>query len=55
MKKTIARSTDKYLFVNFLKRAGECLKSAEKALKDSSFSSASICAIHGCIDRKSVV
>ncbi len=49
MKKTNSKSTDRHLYINFLKRSSECLKSADKALKDASYASASICAIHGCI------
>ncbi|HDQ26487.1 MAG TPA: HEPN domain-containing protein [bacterium] len=49
MKKTITRYVDKYLYVNYLKRANECLKSAQRELQEGALSSSAICAIHSCI------
>jgi HEPN domain-containing protein len=48
-KKTITKLVEKGLFINFLQKADENYKTAEKALKDRSFNSAVVSAVHAVI------
>lgn len=50
MTKNIAtKPVDKAMFVNYLKKAVECLGASEKALKDGAYNSTGINAVHAAI------
>jgi len=49
MEKYKFRAVDKHLYVNFLRRSEECLKSAKRALENNEIMSAPISAVHCCI------
>jgi hypothetical protein len=48
-KKIVTKQVEKGLYVNYLRKAEENFKAAEKAFEDRSFNSAAVCAVHTAI------
>lgn len=49
MKEIKTRGVEKYLYVNYLKRSAELLKSAKRCLDDSIYSAASLNAVFSAV------
>lgn len=49
MDKVKTRKVERSLYVNYLKRAGECLNAAKQSFAASEWNASAICAIHCCI------
>ena len=49
MNKLKTRHVDRHLYVNFLKRAVECMNAAKMSLEEKNYSASAICSVHSAI------